>query len=159
MELPLQELSVARAMRWPRPGAPHLGSGPVSQPFASPAAGTEDRGLQRKMPPAQRHRRHAERVGAGARPEAGALSRAGQGAAAKLFHRGGVQRQAVDPADDLGDAPGQDRRPWRAGVGAGRGVVCTGAEKRLRRSKNEGKERKNEKSAPRSATNHAEKII
>jgi transposase len=73
---------------------------------------------------AQRHRRHAERIGAGTWAASSPLAGPGQSAPAKLLHWGGLQCEAVDSAGGveaaagglgLGRASGVARRGGRGG--------------------------------------------
>ena len=71
----------------------------------------------------------AKSLSPSARVEAGALSGAGQSAAAKLFHGRSLQRQALDQADDLGDEGAGGQLGACVTNGLKPGVVCTGGGK------------------------------
>src|SRR3990170_6244753 len=85
MEHALRELSAAGALRRAGAEASDPGGGRAPQRVTSAAAGTKDGGLCPTDETSPRDRRHAERVGAGARHAAGALPRLGQGSAPELF--------------------------------------------------------------------------
>ncbi len=116
---------------WPVPGqgpaASLIGGRRTPHPLAKPAAGATDPRLQSADETSQRHRGHAERVGAGARIAPGALSRLGQSETAKLLHWRRVQCEAVAAAGGLenpaggGDALGASggaRQPLNSRLGA-----------------------------------------
>src|ERR1051325_4035065 len=102
------------------------GGRPIPHPSASPESRTTNARVPEKDPSAQCHRRQPERIGAGPWDAAGALSGVGQSAAAKLFCGGGLQCQAMDPAQPLGTKTGTEERPAFVHPWLSKGAVCTG---------------------------------
>src|ERR1700678_1673428 len=108
-----------------RSPAPFAPGGRASHDLADAPAGAANQTLSATDETPQRHRRHAERIGARPRTAARALPRPGQGQAAKLFQRGGLQPQALAAPHGLGTTKqfGPRTKPHAGPLKTARGAV------------------------------------